>query len=75
MEIKNFKDNAKQEIGIFLLKDKLALYQEYGDKKVAIGSDAHRLNEIYDKIPKIDEVYQFNKGLYLKRKFISLNEK
>lgn len=54
---------------------KLKLYKECGGKKVTIGSDAHRLEEIYDSIPCIDEEYDFNKGLYLKRKFVSLTEK
>lgn len=55
--------------------EKLKLYNSCGGTKVTIGSDAHRLNEIYDAIPKIDEAYEFNKGLYLKREFISLSQK
>lgn len=54
--------------------EKLKLYEACGGKKVTIGSDAHRLNEIYDNIPQIDESYKFNKGLYLKRKFVSLSQ-
>lgn len=55
--------------------EKLALYKSMGGDKVTIGSDAHRLNEIYDAIPHIDEKYNFNKGLYLKRQFTSLSNK
>lgn len=46
-----------------------------GGDKVTIGSDAHRLNEIYDAIPHIDDEYNFNKGLYLKRQFTSITKK
>lgn len=53
---------------------KLELYQNMGGDKVTIGSDAHRLNEVYDSIPLIDSQYDFNKGLYLKRQFISLSK-
>lgn len=53
---------------------KLKLYESVGGEKVTIGSDAHRLNEIYDAIPMIDREYDFNKGLYLKRKFVSITE-
>ncbi|MDE6292746.1 MAG: histidinol-phosphatase HisJ family protein [Bacilli bacterium] len=55
--------------------EKLKLYESCGGKKVTIGSDAHRLNEIYDAIPQIDEAYKFDKGLYLRREFISLSQK
>ncbi|MDE6141313.1 MAG: histidinol-phosphatase HisJ family protein [Bacilli bacterium] len=57
----------------FPSSEKLNLYKSCGGKKVTIGSDAHRLHEIYDAIPQINESYDFNKGLYLKRKFISLS--
>lgn len=53
---------------------KLNLYKEMGGDKVTIGSDAHRLNEVYDGIETIDNNYDFNKGLYLHRKFISISE-
>lgn len=59
----------------FPSSEKLNLYKSINGSKVTIGSDAHRLNEIYDAIPEIDNNYDFNKGLYLKRKFISLSEK
>lgn len=52
---------------------KLQLYREMGGTKVTIGSDAHRIHEIYDSISDIDKEYDFDKGLYLKRKFVSLN--
>lgn len=59
----------------FPSSQKLAIYKSMGGTKVTIGSDAHRLNEIYDAIPEIDYLYDFNKGIYLRRKFISLSEK
>lgn len=52
---------------------KIQLYIESGGKKVTIGSDAHRLEEIYNGIEDIDKQYELNKGLYLKRKFISIS--
>ena len=52
---------------------KLDLYKKLGGNIVTIGSDAHRINEIYDSIPLIDSKYDFNKGVFMKRKFISLN--
>lgn len=52
---------------------KLKLYREMGGTKVTIGSDAHRIHEIYDSISDIDKEYDFDKGLYLKIKFVSLN--
>lgn len=54
--------------------EKIELYKKLGGTKVTIGSDAHRLHEIYDSIPKIDNKYNLNKGVYVKRKFISLSE-
>lgn len=57
----------------FPSKNKLDLYKNCGGSKVTIGSDAHRLNEIYDSISKLDDTYKFNKGVYVKRKFLSLN--
>lgn len=65
----------RSHLDSFPSKSKLELYKECGGNKVTIGSDAHRLNEIYDAIPQMDESYQFQKGLYLKRKFISLSDK
>lgn len=55
--------------------EKLAIYQKLGGSKVTIGSDAHRINEVYDAIENIDQSYNFNKGVYIKRKFNSLNNK
>ena len=52
---------------------KLDLYKKLGGNIVTIGSDAHRINENYDSIPLIDSKYDFNKGVFIKRKFISLN--
>lgn len=56
-------------------EDKLNLYKKLGGTLVTIGSDAHRLEEIYDNIEAIDLKHDFNKGIYLKRKFISLSSK
>lgn len=58
----------------FPSNEKLNLYKDMGGEKVTIGSDAHRLNEVYDGIAEIDSQYDFNKGLYLHRKFVSLSE-
>lgn len=63
----------RNSLDSFPSDEKLKLYEACGGTKVTIGSDAHRLNEIYHNIPQIDKSYQFNKGLYLKRKFISLS--
>lgn len=52
---------------------KFDLYKKLGGNIVTIGSYAHRINEIYDSIPLIDSKYDFNKGVFIKRKFISLN--
>ena len=59
----------------FPSKDKLELYKKLGGTLVTIGSDAHRVSEIYDNISVIDNNYDFNKGLILKRKFVSLSNK
>lgn len=63
----------RNNLDSFPSNEKLKLYEACGGEKVTIGSDAHRLNEIYDAITQIDEAYNFNKGLYLKRRFISLS--
>ncbi len=65
----------RRQLDSFPSKEKLKIYQSLGGTKVTIGSDAHRLNEIYDSIPQIDSDYDFEKGLYLKRRFISLSQK
>lgn len=59
----------------FPSNEKLKLYKEIGGENVTIGSDAHRLNEVYDGITKIDNQYDFNKGLYLHRQFVSLSKR
>lgn len=63
----------RKGIDSFPSQDKLELYKQLGGTLVTIGSDAHRVEEIYDNIEHIDHNYEFNKGLYLKRKFISLS--
>lgn len=67
--------SAKRRKGLdsFPSKNRLELYKEMGGEKVTIGSDAHRLDEIYDDVSDIDKENDFNKGVYIKRKFISLN--
>lgn len=65
----------RSNLDSFPSDEKIQIYRELGGKKVTIGSDAHRLNEIYDAIPQIDEYYDFDKGIYLKRQFISLSKK
>ncbi len=62
----------RKGIGSFPSSDKLELYKKLGGTLVTIGSDAHRIEEIYDNIEPTDHNYEFNKGLYLKRKFVSL---
>lgn len=54
---------------------KLKLYRDTNGSMITIGSDAHRLNEIYDHIPELSKTADelgFTKGLYLKRKFTPL---
>ena len=70
----NSSARRRKGLDSFPSKEKLTLFQNMGGSKVTIGSDAHRLNEIYDSIADIDSTYAFQKGLYLKRKFISLSE-
>lgn len=69
--------SAKRRKGLdsFPSRDRLKLYKEVGGEKVTIGSDAHRLNEIYDAISDVDKENDFDKGVYIKRKFISLNNR
>lgn len=62
----------RENLGSFPSDEKLTLYKQLGGEKVTIGSDAHRLHEIYDHISTINQNYDFNKGVYIKRKFISL---
>lgn len=71
----NSSARRRKGLDSFPSDSKLKLYKECGGEKVTIGSDAHRLEEIYDSIPVIDREYDFNKGLYLKRKFVSISDK
>lgn len=71
----NSSARRRKGLDSFPSDSKLKLYKECGGKKVTIGSDAHRLEEIYDSIPVIDKEYDFNKGLYLKRKFVSISDR
>lgn len=71
----NSSARRRKGLDSFPSNRKLALYKEMGGDRVTIGSDAHRLNEIYDSIEDIDRTYDFNKGLYLKRKFVSLRDR
>ena len=63
----------RKGLSSFPSDEKLDLYKKMGGTLVTIGSDAHRIEEVYDNIETIDEKFDFNKGLYLKRKFISLS--
>lgn len=69
----NTSAHRRCDLGTFPSDEKLNLYQKIGGKKVTIGSDAHRLNEIYDFVQNVDDNYYFNKGVYIKRKFISVS--
>lgn len=70
----NTSAKRRKNLDSFPSNKKLELYKSMGGDKVTIGSDAHRLNEVYDSIPIIDNAYDFNKGIYLKRKFTSLSK-
>ncbi len=52
--------------------EKLELYRSLGGNMVTYGSDAHRLYEIYDAIDEVSSKYDFNQGVFVKRKFLSL---
>lgn len=65
----------RKGIESFPSRDKLELYKKTGGTIVTMGSDAHRVEEIYDNIGPTDQICEFNKGLYLKRKFVSLSNK
>lgn len=66
--------SAKRRCGLdsFPSNRKIELYKQEGGKRITIGSDAHRLGEIYNYIPEIDEEYDLEKGIYIKRKFIKI---
>lgn len=65
----------RKNLDSFPSQKKLELYKNLGGEKVTIGSDAHRLNEIYDSIPEISNSYkELNQGVYIKRKFKSLTK-
>lgn len=53
----------------------LDLYLNNYDNRITIGSDAHRVNEIYDGIPTIDERINANKGVFVNRKFLTIAQK
>ncbi len=71
----NCSAKRRKGLDLFPSKSRLQLYKDMGGEKVTIGSDAHRLDEIYDEVSDIDKENDFNKGIYIKRKFISLNDK
>lgn len=65
----------RKNLDSFPSKEKIELYKYLGGSRVTIGSDAHRLNEIYDSIPLISESYpELDQGVYIKRKFKSLTK-
>lgn len=71
----NSSARRRKDLDSFPSHEKLQIYINNGGEKVTIGSDAHRLEEIYDSVPDIDSEYDLNKGVYIKRKFTSLNSK
>lgn len=71
----NSSATRRKNLDSFPSSEKIELYVNEGGSKITIGSDAHRLSEIYDNIETIDNKYDLNKGVYIKRKFISLSEK
>lgn len=65
----------RKNLDSFPSQEKINLYKESGGINVTIGSDAHRINEIYDGIQKISKEYSsLNQGIYIKRKFKVLNK-
>lgn len=69
--------SAKRRIGrdTFPDYDTLKLYKDLGGLKVTLGSDAHEYKEIYDNMEvanDIAEEFQFEKGIYKKRKWTRL---
>lgn len=65
----------RKNLDSFPSDEKINLYKTCGGEKITIGSDAHRLNEIYDGIEKIDQQYDFDKGIYVKRKYKVLSKR
>lgn len=51
------------------------LYLNNFDNRITLGSDAHRDYEIYDGISELDDRIKADKGYYLNRKFISIQNK
>lgn len=71
----NTSAKRRKNLDSFPSQEKMMIYKNLGGDKITIGSDAHRLNEIYDNIPEVSENYQdLNQGVYVKRKFISLTK-
>lgn len=59
----------------FPSNDILKLYKELGGKQITFGSDAHRLEELYDNIPEAYEevkVYNLTPGVIVNHKFRNL---
>lgn len=66
----------RKNLDSFPSHEKINLYTESGGMNVTLGSDAHRINEIYDGIQKISKKYSsLNQGIYIKRKFKVLHKK
>lgn len=59
----------------FPTKDIISLYLNNYDNRITIGSDAHRVNEIYDGIEVIDNEIKADKGIFVNHKFLSLTNK
>lgn len=55
--------------------DILDMYASLGGKRITVGSDAHRIDELGDNIPEAHEIldnYNFEEGIVLKRGFKKL---
>lgn len=71
----NSSAKRRKNLDSFPSVEKIKLYESNGGTKVTIGSDAHRLNELYDGIAEISSYHSnLNQGVYIKRKFKSLSK-
>lgn len=55
--------------------DIIDLYLNNYDSRITIGSDAHRINEIYDGITNVDDKINADKGVFINRKFLTITNK
>lgn len=68
----NSSARRRKGLDSFPSNDKVLLYEKCGGRRITLGSDAHRIGEIYDSIPSIDAKYELEKGVYVKRKFLEI---